>query len=350
MGNAKSIIQILTLASSCAVRWSLATSPSSPFVRFWNSLGELQAAAVISALVLTIGAVVEYRDKLNHLARLALKWICRKSTPYERCVFKKLMIHSVGPLLVVFGIAGELVFESRTFIVEDKQEEEARQTVGSLRQEADEADQKAKAAISDSSIALTKAEGALSKSEAAEASLGKAEAEAKGAQIAASNALTLASSARKEADSFERARVRLERKIADRILSGEQQTRIKSALEAASLGGQHATVVWYSENFEAARFASQIESAIGAAHWVTRLGPTNPGVNVGVLPVVSGVLIMTEPPDRSKKAGDVLFKALRNEDVAVNVMPFERGTVTPMYLKSTDPEDSRILVIVGSHP
>jgi hypothetical protein len=114
----------------------LALSVLSPFTRFWNNLTALQAAAVISALVLTIGAVVEYWYKLKLLAFLLLKWILGKSTPFDRCVFKKLLLHSIGPILVVLGIAGEVIFEGRTFVVEDRQEEEARQIVGSLSDKA----------------------------------------------------------------------------------------------------------------------------------------------------------------------------------------------------------------------
>jgi hypothetical protein len=136
MGKAGIIIQILVLTNNYALRWSLGSSVLSPFTRFWNNLTVLQAAAVISALVLTIGAVVEYWYKLKLLAGLALKWVLRKSTPFDRCVFRKLLLHSVGPIFVVLGIAGEFIFEGRTFVVEDRQEAEARQIVGSLSDKA----------------------------------------------------------------------------------------------------------------------------------------------------------------------------------------------------------------------
>ncbi len=156
MGKARIIIQILILANNRALRWSLASSVLSPFIRFWNNLTELQVAAVISALVLTIGAVVEYWYKLKLLAFLLLKWILRKSTAFDRCVFKRLLLHSIGPILVVLGIAGEVVFEGRTFVVEDSQEEQARQIVGSLKEQAEQADRKVRKAITDSSTALDK--------------------------------------------------------------------------------------------------------------------------------------------------------------------------------------------------
>lgn len=105
-------------------------------MKLWNNLVFLQVAAVVSALVLTFGAVLEYSHQLKHLILLIAKWVCRRSTPYDRCVFKKLLRHSIGSILVVLGIAGEFVFEGRAFIVEDRQEDQARKIVGSLQEQA----------------------------------------------------------------------------------------------------------------------------------------------------------------------------------------------------------------------
>jgi hypothetical protein len=148
---------------------------STPVIRFWNNLTALQAAAVISALVLTIGAIVEYWDKLKLLASLLLKWILRKSTPFDRCVFKKLLLHSIGPILVVLGIAGEVIFEGRTFVVEDRQEEQARKIVGSLSDKAGQAEMKAQSALDESSLAETKADVAATTASSAETVAGKAQ-------------------------------------------------------------------------------------------------------------------------------------------------------------------------------
>jgi len=124
-GMARIISQILTVAAVSAPWWSVSS--------FWNSLSALQWAAAISALILTIGAVIEYWHKLKALTLLACKWTLRKSTAFDRCTFRKLVIHSIGPLLVTFGIAGDFIFEGRAFILEDKQEEQARKTLGSLQ-------------------------------------------------------------------------------------------------------------------------------------------------------------------------------------------------------------------------
>jgi hypothetical protein len=136
MGKARITIQTLMFASSSALRWSSDSSSPSLLVRFWNSLSELQAAAVIATAVLTIGAVIEYWEKFKLIWPLFMKWTLFKSNPFERCVLRRVAIHSLGPILVVIGIGGEVIFEGRTFVVEDRQEEQSRAIVGSLRDKA----------------------------------------------------------------------------------------------------------------------------------------------------------------------------------------------------------------------
>ena len=83
---------------------------------FWSPLSFSQRAAAISTLVLTVGAIIEYWEKLKHLAILFLKWILWRSNPFERCTLRKLALHSLGPIMVVVGIGGELIFETSEFI------------------------------------------------------------------------------------------------------------------------------------------------------------------------------------------------------------------------------------------
>ncbi len=112
-------------AASLAILWS----PSD----IWNNAGFLEFASGLSTLVLIIGAVVEEWPKLQQIGLLTAKLIAFRSTPFERCVLKKLVLRSVGAILVVAGIAGELIFETRTFIVEDKQQAAAESTIAGLK-------------------------------------------------------------------------------------------------------------------------------------------------------------------------------------------------------------------------
>src|SRR5579872_1923034 len=101
------------VAASLAIRWSLSD--------IWNNSGFLEIASALSTLVLIIGAVVEEWPKLKQIGVLLAKLLLLRSTKFERCALGKLILHSIGALLVVAGIVGELVFETRTFIVEDRE-------------------------------------------------------------------------------------------------------------------------------------------------------------------------------------------------------------------------------------
>jgi hypothetical protein len=124
--KARMTSQILTVAANSAPWWSFLS-------RLWGSLTVVQWAAVVAAAVLTLGAIFEYWVKIKLLTVLALKYLLGKSTPFDRCIFRKLFMHSLGPILVVAGIAGEVIFEGRAFILEDRQEEQAQKIVGSLQ-------------------------------------------------------------------------------------------------------------------------------------------------------------------------------------------------------------------------
>jgi hypothetical protein len=341
MGKARIIIQILILANNLALRWSLASSVLSPFIRFWNNLTALQTAAVISALVLTIGAVIEYWYKLKLLAFLVLKWILRKSTSFDRCVFRRLLLHSIGPILVVLGIAGEVVFEGRTFLVEDRQEEQARTIVGSLKKQAEQADEKAKKAIADSSTALSQANDALGKAGKAQESLGKAEDEANKAETAASSALGTARQARQEAHSFEKeiasakeAAAKAEAKLADRTLSDEQVRSIAAKLSV--FVGQAYTVTAYWDSKESLGIANRIHSGLLLAKWTY----SDEGSKGMMLGGEIGVLVWTHPDARenTKKAALSLVDALNAAGIEA----------TPKLQNPKNPKSDMINISVGA--
>ena len=123
--------QILTVAASSAPSWSFLS-------RLWGSLTVIQWAAVVAAAILTLGAVFEYWLKIKLLILLGVKYLIGRSTSFDRCVFRKTFIHSIGPILVVLGIAGEVVFEGRAFILEDRQESANELEATRLRKKAED--------------------------------------------------------------------------------------------------------------------------------------------------------------------------------------------------------------------
>src|SRR5579863_4926287 len=121
------------VAASLAMRWSLSD--------FWDNARYLEIESGLFTFILIAGATLEYWPQLKEFALQTLKvlrfW---RTLPYERRVLKKLAFPAVAPLLVVIGIAGELVFETRTFIVEDLE-------TTSLSQEAKDAKTAADGAV-----------------------------------------------------------------------------------------------------------------------------------------------------------------------------------------------------------
>lgn len=160
--------QILTVTASLAPSWSFLS-------RLWGSLTVVQWAAVVATAILTFGAVLEYWAKIKLLTVLLLKYLLGRSTPFDRCVFRKVFVHSLGPILVVVGIAGEVVFEGRAFILEDRQEEQNWKIVGSLSDKAEAADAKAQSAIDNSYLADIRADALNLRLDAASSQLGQLE-------------------------------------------------------------------------------------------------------------------------------------------------------------------------------
>lgn len=229
-GKAIMMSQILMVAASSARSWSFLS-------KFWSSLAALQWAAVISAAILAIGAVIEYWAKIKLLVLLEMKYLLGRSTPFDRCVFRKAFIHSAGPILVVLGIAGEVVFEGRAFILEDRQEEQARQIVGSLSVKAEAAETKAQSAIDKSSLAENKADGAQGKADKA--------------TFSALNALALADRAQKEEKQL---RADLEKATAD---AKSAQSQLEKALNEAKAELESKTQELHKENLQLEESASQ---------------------------------------------------------------------------------------------
>jgi hypothetical protein len=106
------------------------------------------------------------------LSRLVLRFVLFRAKPFEMCALRKVAAHSIGPILVVLGIAGELIFESRSFVLEDVLSDKSDKTIDALnkaltRAKSDviaisEAARKAKEAADGSTLAAGKAADAAS--------------------------------------------------------------------------------------------------------------------------------------------------------------------------------------------
>jgi len=249
--RAQTMSQILTVAANSAP-WRSLSSVSG----LWNSLAANQWAAVVSALVLTIGAVLEYRQQLKLLALLSTKWLLRKAAPFEVCALRKLLLHALGPILVVVGIAGEVIFEGRTFILENRQERESQVTISSLKDRTSTS-------------------------------------EAKTAQLQRDAAQLI-----KDAEDERLARVKIEASVAWRELSAAQERELCNVLSPYSGTGKLALgfVSHESSDREAGNFAIEIAKALRCGNWNTDVLQQGSEFSVNAwsqLP--SGVIVSSTP-------------------------------------------------------
>jgi len=200
------------VAAILAIRWSLSD--------IWNNASFLEIAAACSTLTLIGGAVLEEWPKLKQMGLLTAKVIAFRSTSFERCVLKKLVRHSTGIILVVAGIAGELIFETRTFIVEDKQQSAAELTIAALK-------------------------SASAKDELEAAQLRKDSEKLK-----------------KDAEDEHTARVEIEAKVAWRRLSNKEKSDLASALGKFPPNSEGASFWTLAGDAEAEAFAVDLAEAI----------------------------------------------------------------------------------------
>lgn len=85
----------------------------------WSWIVVLETLSAASTLILVIGAVLEYRAKLEQIAFLVKKVLLGRSTAFERCALGKIVRQTIGPILVVLGIGGELIFGLGAFIAQE---------------------------------------------------------------------------------------------------------------------------------------------------------------------------------------------------------------------------------------
>jgi hypothetical protein len=85
----------------------------------WSWIVVFETLSAASTLTLVVGAIIEYKPKLAQIAFLLKKLLLGRITPFERCALGAISRHTIGPMLVVLGIGGELVFGLGAFIAQE---------------------------------------------------------------------------------------------------------------------------------------------------------------------------------------------------------------------------------------
>ncbi len=264
------------VAMRLAARW---------LASIWDNSRSLEVASALSTFILIAGAVIEDWSKLKQIGILTAKWLMFRCNAFERCALKKLIFHSIGALLVVVGIAGELVFETRTFIVDDAASSAASIEIGQLKVRADE--------LENGNLALRK-------------QAGDAEERAANAEVQAAKLL---------AD------------IQPRRLSPNQEKEIADALKPYA--GKVVGIATYQQDAEAMILGIQIANTLTKAKIIVwdRLGTfTATGT-----PLYVGVTIDAKGPN--KELASVLSKALSKKGkllAPIGTVSFGQGST--MYV------------------
>lgn len=246
----------------------------------WDNLRFLQWAAAISTLILTVGAVIEYWEIIWRVTLLVFKWVLARSTAFDRCTLRKLLLHSLGPIMVTLGIAGELLFESRAFIVEDHDTAELVGDVGTAKQSAIDAASAAGEAKAKANAVEVEADQARTSAATALTTARSANTEAHGAEHEISAVRTLAGEVQKEAgdakylatelrrytdQEFATRRICLTVNCNETAELADRRKLLRKRLEA--IPGLHAIIQPAANNGEAANLAEQISSQLSALGW-----------------------------------------------------------------------------------
>jgi hypothetical protein len=235
----------------------------------WSNMGFLEFASGLSTLILIIGAVIEEWQKLIILARLTLRMILLRSNSFERCTLKKLAIHSIGPILVIAGIVGELAFETRAFMVGDEQTTKDELQIVQLQ--------------NDNLQLKPKAD--------------KAEKDLKAQEKLTAEAQTQASEAKTEAEDEKIQRLKLEERISPRALYQEDRIAIAKDLEkfASDFAGRPIKLESLVGDPEGELFVDAIGNILDRAHIPTE--SSGIGQMVGSRGIQFGVVITGPPRD-----------------------------------------------------
>ncbi len=208
----------------------------------------------------------------------------------------------VGELLVIIGVAGELLADGGIFvlsnklqIISDQEIGEAKQSAGAAFERAAQTEKEAAEDLKATNVAGHEAEEARQKAEGFQL------------QIAQAN---------ERAAEAERETARLKSQLADRTLTDDQLRAI--AIKLASYAGQEYEIVAYWDSKESVGIANRIHQALQMARW-KYIPP--PKTGVALFGGVIGIFVNVHPEAdrRVKEAATALVSALNEQAVAAEL-------------------------------
>ncbi len=342
------------LAVSLAALWSAS-------VGIWSNPKWLEFLSALSTIILVVGAVIEEWPKLQQIGALTAKVVAFCSTQYDRYFLKKLLAHSLGAILVVVGIAGELIFETRTFIVEDRETATLQKEAGDAKRSAQDASVAAGQAVQ--SLALVGQEAADAHALARSASdiatpvketADKAKREAVSSAEKAASVEKKAEELNEELATAQKRVKEIQDEINDirrwRGLTPEQQKDLASRVSAALPPDRRFDVMVAAVplTVESGKFAQQIlnavQTVVPGARWFPGRNEIGPMTGAGA---VESVVVFSTKDQRSIKVAEAIWASLMADGVMTFWQPSLQGCEK---VPTTDPNDVtcfHVLVAVG---
>lgn len=230
-----------------------------------NTLKLLRIVLVLFTSLVAIGLVLEYKAALRLIGNGLIRLIRFKSNSVERCALRKMCWHFLGALLVTVGVAGEFIVEFEQYGAENKLSRASASARDELNAKAAQAEATARGF--EAQIADARRASAVSQAKAAQA-----EATARGFEAQITDAKRAAAESQAKAAAEELARVRLQKELEPRRLTGKQKEKLRSLL---SDDPQQIMFGWCLNGSDDCKdFVNDIGDAFNQAGWKTLFAPS----------------------------------------------------------------------------
>jgi hypothetical protein len=254
--------------------------------------------------------------------------------------------------LVVIGVAGETIFGVRIWWnnrklqkIQQSENTELQIKISGLQQKTAEADAKAEGFRFQIAEANTRVKSAEAQVASANAASQEAVAKVANAEARIAEAQRGAAEANLSAERERMARLQLEARLADRMLSPAQQATMTERLKAWS-GVTVDAIIW-GDTAEIMIISNQVLEVMRRAGWIIQLGHAGGGGGA-----VRGILVGTSPDANANDiaASAALVPALQSVGLAAGSWKFAEMQQPMVMLNTSFTGKAPIRVFIGSKP
>lgn len=230
-------------------------------------------------------------------------------------------------IFVVVGVAGESIYGIRTWWNNRKLHEVSRQIEQYRQSETAQFNQKAGEA--------------LERAATAEQHLADANERAAQANERAANAQKEAAKSNEAAERERLARLQLEARLADRVLTNEQAGKLAGVL--SKFAPQTAAIVVFGGSAEVVSIAQQISTVLATAGWIVHTGTAPVGA-------VRGIVVATNagPDSPATRAATTLVSGLESGGIGCVVLPIAEAPFPNALMMTSINHEEPIRIFIGN--